>query len=112
MYNMKLHGEIIPDEESMKKLKEEIRKEVIEEIKEEIRKEVIEEIKEDGYTLAEIEDRLNQLSICRYFDIFKATACELINKFEGDFKNHGMFKDDYNRYLQLLAIKNIMNICY
>ena len=92
---IKLKGEVILDDESMKELKEKIREEVIN------------DIKEDGNYFCEIEKYLNDCDYKGYVNLIKYTIDNVISKTD---ENDIAFSNEKKAYTRLLAIKSILNI--
>lgn len=92
---MELHGTVTLDKESMEKLKDKIRKEVIK------------EIKESGNTENEIELFLRDLSCNTYLRILRDTLCDVLNN-----TNKSEFRWDYDKkaYDILCIIYSLISI--
>lgn len=65
---LKLTGQVLLDDESMNKLRESIRKEIIQ------------EIKEDGHYTSEIKQFLNELDAKSYYNMISQTISDIIQK--------------------------------
>ena len=92
---MELKGQVILDEETMKKLKSQIRQEVIN------------EIKEDGNYSSEIEEYLNDCNFISYMKMIDYTIDNVVSKID---KEDVRFEPDRKAYRQILAIKSILEI--
>ena len=92
---MELKGQVILDEETMKKLKSQIRQEVIN------------EIKEDGNYSSEIEEYLNDCNFVSYMRMIDYTIDNVVSKMD---KEDVHFESDRKAYRQILAIKSILEI--
>lgn len=92
---MELKGQVILDDETMEKLKEQIREEVIN------------EIKEDGNYSYEIEKYMNG---CNYKSYMKMIKCTIDNAINNTNKDDIHFKSDWKEWNQIVAIKSLLNI--
>ena len=92
---MELKGQVILDEETMKKLKNQIRQEVIN------------DIKEDGNYSSEIEEYLNDCNFKSYMKMIDYTIDNVISKMN---KEDICFESDRKAYNQILAVKAMLEI--
>lgn len=92
---MELKGQVILDEETMEKLKSQIRQEVIN------------EIKEEGNYSSEIEEYLNNCNFISYMKMIDYTIDNVVSKMN---KEDIHFESDRKAYNQILAIKAILEI--
>ena len=92
---MELKGTVILDKETMSKLKDQIREEVIE------------DIKNDGNYFSEIEKYLNDCDFESYITIIKGTIDNIISKTD---ENDIHFDSGWKKWHELLAIKRLFDI--
>ena len=92
---MELKGQVILDEETMGKLKGQIRQEVIK------------EIKEDGNYSSEIEEYLNDCNFTSYMRMIDYTIDNVVSKID---TKDIRFESDRKAYHQILAIKSLLEI--
>lgn len=92
---MELRGQITLDEETMSKLKDQIREEVIE------------DIKENGNYSSEIEKYMNDCSFESYMRMIECTIDNVIKKTN---KENIHFNSGWKAYRRILAIKSLMDI--
>lgn len=92
---MELKGQVILDKESMDKLKDQIRQEIVD------------EIKEEGNYASEIEKFMNDCNFESYIQMIKCTIDNVISKID---KENIRFRSEEKAYHRILAIKSILDI--
>ena len=92
---MELKGTVVLDEEIMKKLKEQIREEVIE------------DIKNNGNYSSEIEKYLNN---CKFDSYMRMIECTIKNIIENTNEKDIHFDSGWREWHRLLAIKSMLDI--
>lgn len=92
---MELRGQVILDEKSMDKLKDQIRQEIID------------EIKEEGNYASEIERYMNDCNFESYIGMIICTIDNVISKID---KENIRFNSEEKAYHRILAIKSILDI--
>lgn len=92
---MELKGQIILDEETMEKLRGQVRQEVIN------------EIKEAGNYSSEIAEYLNDCNFISYMKMINYTIDNVVSKMD---KKDVYFESDRKAYRQILTIKSVLEI--